>query len=64
MWLDDDDGSSYNNKSFDYYFLAKYQDGNYKLNKTIKDTRSLDEMDISFIENYLRKKKLERINKK
>jgi len=37
-----------------------------KLNKILKiriDTESLDKMDISFIESYIRKKKLEIINK-
>jgi len=64
MWLDDD-GSVYNNKSYDHYYISKImlEKSNKKL-KTKKDTESLNGMDIKFIENYLRKKKLEIINKK
>ena len=55
----------HNNKNFDSYYLDKfYKKRNNKIFKSKLDTESLEKMDIKFIENYIRKKKLEIINKK
>lgn len=63
-WMDDD-GETYNDKNFDYYFLENYVKSNQKLkSKEEIDTEALDNIDIKFIESYLRKKKLEILNKK
>lgn len=60
-----DNEDFHNNKNFDYYYLDKFnKKRSNKIFKSKLDTESLEKMDIKIIENYLRKKKLEIINKK
>ena len=58
MWLDDD-GSVYNNKIFDIYYLERD-----KIIKENLDKKILDSIDIDVIVSYLRNKKLKKIDKK